>query len=71
MERPLRYADEKAIELFPQEEHTLMTTNLRVNGRFPDFVLPNHQNESMRLSQLTRPNLFDQRLGFLDGYPHS
>jgi cold shock CspA family protein/peroxiredoxin len=46
-----------------------MTTNLRVNDRFPDIVLPNHQNESVRLSQLTKPGLLDQRLGFLDGYP--
>ena len=46
-----------------------MTTNLRVNDRFPDIVLPNHQNESVRLSQLTKPSLLDQRLGFLDGYP--
>lgn len=46
-----------------------MTTNLRVNDRFPDIVLPNHQNEPVRLSQLTKPGLLDQRLGFLDGYP--
>jgi len=46
-----------------------MTTNLRVNDRFPDIVLPNHQNESVRLSQFTKPSLLDQRLGFLDGYP--
>ncbi len=47
-----------------------MTTNLRVNDRFPDIVLPNHQNESVQLSQLTKPGLLDQRLGFLDGCFH-
>ena len=46
-----------------------MTTNLQVNDQFPDIELPNHQNELKRLSQLTKPSLLDQCLGFLDGYP--
>jgi hypothetical protein len=46
-----------------------MTTNLQVNDQFPDFELPNHQNELKRLSQFTKPGLLDQHLGFLDGYP--
>lgn len=46
-----------------------MTTHLQVGDRFPDFELPNHQNEWMRLSQFTQPSLMDRKLGFLDGYP--
>ena len=46
-----------------------MTTNLQIGDRFPDFELPDHQNEPRRLSQFTKPGLLDQRLGFLDGYP--
>jgi len=46
-----------------------MTTNLQVGDRFPDFELPNHDNEPMRLSQFTQPSLMDKKLGFLDGYP--
>jgi peroxiredoxin/cold shock CspA family protein len=46
-----------------------MTTNLRVNDQFPDFTLPNHQNELTRLSHFTKPSLLDTHLGFLDGYP--
>ena len=46
-----------------------MTTNLQVGDRFPDFALPNHQNEQTTLSQFTQPALMDQKLGFLDGYP--
>ncbi len=46
-----------------------MTTNLKVNDRFPDIELPDQQNELKRLSQFTRPGLLDQHLGFLDGYP--
>lgn len=45
-----------------------MTTNLRVGDRFPDFELPNHENELMG-SQVTQPSLMDNYLGFLDGYP--
>lgn len=46
-----------------------MTNNLQVGDRFPDFELPNQQNELIQLSQLTQPSLLDHRLGFLDGYP--
>jgi cold shock CspA family protein/peroxiredoxin len=46
-----------------------MTTNLKVNDRFPDIALPDHQNELKHLSHFTRPSLLDQHLGFLDGYP--
>ena len=46
-----------------------MTTNLKVNDRFPDITLPNHQNELQQLSHFTKPSLLDTYLGFLDGYP--
>lgn len=46
-----------------------MTTNLQVGDRFPDFELPNHDNELVRLSSLTQPGLMDKHLGFTDGYP--
>jgi cold shock CspA family protein/peroxiredoxin len=46
-----------------------MTTNLKVNERFPDIALPDHQNELKHLSHFTKPSLLDQHLGFLDGYP--
>lgn len=46
-----------------------MTTNLEVGDKFPDFELPNHQNELMQLSQFTQPSLLDEKLGFLEGYP--
>jgi len=46
-----------------------MTTNLKVDDRFPDVELPNHENELVKLSSLTQPSLMDQYLGFLDGYP--
>jgi len=46
-----------------------MTTNLKVNDRFPDIALPNHQNELTQLSHFTKPSLLDKNLGFLDGYP--
>ena len=46
-----------------------MTTNLRAGDRFPDVELPNHEGRPARLSQLTRPGLIDQKLGFPDGYP--
>ena len=46
-----------------------MTTNLQVGDKFPDFEVPNHQNELIQLSQLTQPSLLDEKLGFLDGYP--
>jgi len=43
-------------------ENSLMTTNLQVGDRFPDFEL-NHDNEPMRLSQFTQPSLMDKKLG--------
>ncbi|GHO83609.1 cold shock domain-containing protein [Dictyobacter formicarum] len=46
-----------------------MATSLRVNDQFPDVALPNQQNEITQLSNLTRPNLLDQYLGFHDGNP--
>ncbi len=46
-----------------------MTTHLQVGDRFPDFRLPDQQNELMQLSQFTKPSLMDEKLGFLDGYP--
>lgn len=46
-----------------------MTTNLSVGDRFPDFELPNHENELVKLSSLTQPSLSNQYLGFTDGYP--
>ena len=46
-----------------------MTTNLQVGDRFPDFELPNHDNEPTRLSQFTQPSLMDSKLGFEYGYP--
>lgn len=46
-----------------------MATSLRVNDQFPDVVLPDHQNEMIQLSHLTRPGLLDQYLGFQEGSP--
>jgi peroxiredoxin len=46
-----------------------MTTKLQAGDRFPDFELPNQQNELIQISQLSQPSLLDHRLGFLDGYP--
>ncbi len=46
-----------------------MTTNLKESEPFPDIELPDQANRLTRLSQLTRPGLFDQKLGFTDGYP--
>jgi cold shock CspA family protein/peroxiredoxin len=46
-----------------------MTTTLQVGDTFPDFELPDHRDQRMRLSQVTRPGLLDERLGFRDGYP--
>lgn len=46
-----------------------MTTNLELGDKFPEFELPNHQNELMQLSQFTQPSLLDEKLAFLDGYP--
>ncbi|WP_346016579.1 redoxin domain-containing protein [Chroococcidiopsis sp. CCMEE 29] len=46
-----------------------MTTNLQVGDRFPEFELPNHDNERVKLSDFTQPSLMDKYLGFADGYP--
>lgn len=46
-----------------------MPLQLQVNDTFPDLALPDHQGSLVQLSRLTRPGLFDQRLGFQDGYP--
>ena len=46
-----------------------MTTNLQVNDQFPDFSLPDQQNEMVALSRFTKSGLFDRYLGFQDGYP--
>lgn len=46
-----------------------MTTNLRVGEQFPDFTLPDQQNQMISLSHFTRPGLFERYLGFQDGYP--
>src|SRR5215210_4042694 len=46
-----------------------MTTTLQVGDTFPDFELPDHSKRPRRLSQLTRPSLLDEKLGFTDGYP--
>jgi peroxiredoxin/cold shock CspA family protein len=46
-----------------------MATNLRVNDQFPDFSLPDQQNEMVQLSQVTKTGLFDRYRGFQDGSP--
>jgi cold shock CspA family protein/peroxiredoxin len=46
-----------------------MTTNLHIGDTFPDFELPDHRNKARRLSELIRPSLMDEKLGFVDGYP--
>lgn len=46
-----------------------MTTNLRVNDRFPDVELPNQRDELTQLSKYIQPTSLDEHLGFLDGYP--
>jgi cold shock CspA family protein/peroxiredoxin len=46
-----------------------MGTTLQVHDLFPDFSLPNQQNEVTSLSQFTRPSLLDRYQGFQDGYP--
>lgn len=45
-----------------------MTTNLQVGDRFPDFELPNQDNEVTQF-RFTQPSLMDKKLGFWDGYP--
>lgn len=46
-----------------------MATSLKVGDRFPDFTLPNQDNEPIEFSDLTQPSLMDKHLGFTDGYP--
>ncbi len=46
-----------------------MTTNLKAGEVFSDFELPNHQQQLVRLSELTQPSLLDKKLGFSTGYP--
>jgi peroxiredoxin len=46
-----------------------MTTNLQINDSFPDFSLPDQQNEMIQLSQLTKSGLFERYLGFQEGSP--
>jgi cold shock CspA family protein/peroxiredoxin len=46
-----------------------MANTLRVGDVFPDIELPDQRNLPARLSQLTRPSLLDEHLGFADGYP--
>jgi cold shock CspA family protein/peroxiredoxin len=46
-----------------------VATHLRTGDAFPDIELPNTRSEPVRLSQLTRPSLLDEHLGFRDGYP--
>jgi peroxiredoxin len=44
-----------------------MATNLQVNDVFPDFSLPDQQNEMVQLSHMTKSGLFNHYLGFQDG----
>jgi cold shock CspA family protein/peroxiredoxin len=46
-----------------------MNPDIRVGGRLPDFTLPNHRGQPVRLSSLAAPTADDQMLGFNDGYP--
>jgi len=46
-----------------------MPLNLQVGDEFPDIELPSHERRPVRLSHLTRPSLYDDHLGFVDGYP--
>lgn len=46
-----------------------MTTTLQVDDQFPDFELPDSRGLLTRLSTLTKPGLFDEKVGFHDGYP--
>ena len=46
-----------------------MSTRLQPGQRFPDLALPDHQSQILRLSQLTAPDEFSQRLGFTEGRP--
>ena len=46
-----------------------MTTTLQVNDQFPEFEFPDSRGIPIRLSTLTKPNVFDEKVGFSDGYP--
>ena len=46
-----------------------MTTTLQVNDQFPDFEFPDSHGIPIRLSTLTKPSVFDEKVGFSDGYP--
>jgi len=46
-----------------------MSAHLQSGERFPDLALPNHHDQIVRLSQLTAPDEFSQRLGFTEGRP--
>ncbi len=46
-----------------------MPNNLNIGDKFPDFQLPDHEGKTVSPSSFTRPSLFDQKLGFQDGYP--
>ncbi len=46
-----------------------MTIKVQVNEQFPDFSLPDQQNQMVSLSHFTQPGLLDRYLGFQDGYP--
>jgi len=46
-----------------------VTIKVQVNEQFPDFSLPDQQNQMVSLSHFTQPGLLDRYLGFQDGYP--
>lgn len=46
-----------------------MATRLAAGDEFPDFTLPDHRGEPVKLSGLTGPGLMDEKMGFTDGYP--
>ncbi|MDJ0694113.1 redoxin domain-containing protein [Mastigocoleus sp. MO_188.B34] len=47
----------------------IVTVNLKIGDKFPDFQLPSHTEEEIQLSQLTQSSIMDKHLGFFDGYP--
>lgn len=57
------------LQRYTLQEGNIMTTTLHVNDSFPDFELPDSRNTMIRLSMLTKPSLFDEKVGFEDGYP--
>ncbi|MBD3887078.1 hypothetical protein IFO70_36290 [Phormidium tenue FACHB-886] len=46
-----------------------MTTNFKVDDRFPDSELSNHEKELIRLFSLTQPGSMKRYLEFTNGYP--